>query len=438
MNAHPDLHFGALAVQNGFASPSEVALALETQKEGPAFESEAPQKLGEILAEMGALTREQIRALLDAQARLRAGASADPSASTTQLPVAFEEIDAAALDQEAGPPLTVNDEPLSAPRLLKAGDRLKAGELVLRFSGDSLEVRPKEPAASPTEPATPEPSFASKLLPVLRAVDGLIARIPPALHPQRKYVLAAGLIGALAFVLPWRIAANGNSVLGIQGPGWVPFLLGLVPVALTLLTRAVDPFTRTERIVSSAAAGLTLLILAVKFLVPPSYATARGAGLYLAILSTAAVLAAGAFPRAAGTSSPGDSATLGGRLWKKLSGLLGTVSGRRARELSAAMEQRDGLLRKLGEAVLEAHGGLPEAAAAVQARDAFRKAEQDAGDPAAANVRAKAALKAADAKARRAFGKLAQRALDDGLALGGQESTIAELRAAEARIKELS
>ena len=53
-------------------------------------------------------------------------------------------------------------------------------------------------------------------------------------------------------------------------------------------------------------------------------------------------------------------------------------------------------------------------------------------------MRDKAAQKAADAKARRAFAKLAQRALEGGLALKDQDSAIADLRALEARIKALS
>ncbi len=434
---HPDLQFGALAVQNGFASPSEVELALEAQKEGPAFEGEkTPQRLGEILVEMGTLTPEQIQTVLDAQSKLRqAEGEADPLGSTTQMPVTFEEISGPALVQEAGPAIAVNGEPITQPRTLKPGDRLKVGDALFQVSGEALEIRPTvAPAPAAAEATPPRPSFVSRLLPVLRAVDGLIARLLPAIHTQRKYVIAAAALAALAFLLPWRIASNGNSVLGIQGPGWLPFLLALVPAALTLLTRSSEPFTRAERIVSSAAAGLALLILILKFLFPPSYATARGFGLYLSILSTLALLAAGAFPRAGGSGAAGDSTTLGGRLWKKLSGFLGTISGRRARDLNAALEQRDALLRTLGEAALEAHPTLPEAAAALQARVALKPAEADAGT----NVKAKAAQKAADAKAKRAFAKLAQKALDDGLSLPGQEATIADLRAIEAKIKELS
>jgi hypothetical protein len=439
MTTHPDLQFGALAVQNGFASPSEVEFALEAQKEGPAFESEkTPQRLGEILVEMGTLTPEQIQTLLDAQAKLRqAEAAPDPLGSTTQLPVPFDELPGPALVQQSGPAIAVNDEPLSQPRTLRPGDRLKIGDALFQVSGEAIEIRPNSAPTAPaaaTPSAAPGPSLMSKLLPALRAVDGVIARIPPAIHTQRKYVIAAAALAALAFLLPWRIASNGNSVLGIQGPGWLPFLLALVPLALTLLTRASEPFSRAERIAASTTAGLALLLLVLKFLFAPSYATARGVGLYLSILSTLGLLAAGAFPRAGGSAAAGASATLGGRLWKTVSGFLGTVSGKRARELSSAIEQRDALLQSLGEAALEAHPALPEAVAAVQARVTLKTAEQDAGT----TVRAKAAQKAADARSRRAFAKLAQKALDDGLALPGQEATIADLRAIEAKIKELS
>jgi hypothetical protein len=445
MNTHPDLYFGALAVKNGYASPSEIELALEAQKEGPAFERDAPPKLGEILAEMGTLTPTQVQTLLDTQTKLRKDDDPTPAPQPviSDATVKFEEIAGAALIQEAGPALRVNEEPLTAPRTLKAGDRLQAGDLVFRFSGEAIEICPREtPAApgaeKPAEPTAPRPSIASKVLPLLRAVDGVVARIIPSVHPQRKYVLAAALLGAIAFILPWRIASNGNSVLGIQGAGWLPFLLTLVPVALTLLTRPGEPFTKPERIASSAASGLALLILLALFLFPPSYAKARGAGLYLSILSGAALVAAGAFARAGGSAASSDVPTLGARLWKKLSGLLGSVSGRRARELNAAIELRDALLRKIGEAALDEHAGLPEGEAALQAQVALEKAEKDAGDPAAANVRAKAAQKAAEAKAKRAFAKLAQRALDQGLPLAGQDAAIAELRAVEARIKDLS
>lgn len=456
MNAHSDLHFGALAVKNGYASTSEIELALEAQKEGPAFESETPPKLGEILVEMGTLTPEQIKSVLDAQTRLREAGEAKPDV------VAFEEIQPAALVQESGPAITVNDEALTGPRTLKSGDRLKAGDLLFRFAGEAIEIVPKrelspadsstailplispasEPAAeapkveAPAPPAEPKPKLSEKILPVLRSIDGIIAKFPPALHTQRKYVLAAALLGAIAFILPWRIAGNGNSVLGIQGPGWLMLLLSLVPVGCTLFSRPGDPFTKVERIAAGSASGLALFIGIVKLFWAPSYATGRGIGLFLGILASAGLVLASAFARAAGTAPATDAPTLGMRLWKKMSGFLGSISGKRAKELNAAIEQRDALLRKIGEGALESHKDLPEAAAAMQAREALQKADQEAADPKTATVKGKAAQKAADAKAKRAFGKLAQKAIDGGLA--GQEAAVAELRAAEAKIKELS
>jgi hypothetical protein len=440
MNTQEDLHFGALAVKNGFASTSEIELALDAQREGPAFESDAPLKLGEILRDMGTLTSTQVDTLLETQTKLRE--TLEPGAAPEAI--TFQEIEAPALVQESGPPISINGEPLRAPRTLRSGDRLQAGDLLLRFSGEAIDIRPKDAVPAPAAPAAekpaeaaPRPGLPERILPLLRAIDGAIARIPPALHTQRKYVLAAALLCWIAILLPWRVAANGNTILGISGPGWLTALLALVPAAMTLFTRASEPFTRLERIIGSAAAGLALLVGILKFAFPPANATGRGIGLYLSILATAGLLAAAAFARAGGTGAGAASTTLGARLWKKLSGFLGSVSGKRAKELSAAIEQRDQLLRKIGEAALEAHSSLPEAAAAIQGRDALEKAAIEAG-AANAQVKAKAAQKAADAKAKRAFGKLAQRVLDGGLPLAGQESSIAELRAAEARIKELS
>jgi hypothetical protein len=449
----PHLYFGALAVQNGYASSSEIDLALEAQKEGATSEHESPLKLGEILQDMGTLTSTQVRSVLETQTRLKNGENG-PAA-----PVAGP----MALIQEAGPSLTVNGEVLAAPRTLKAGDRIQLGELLLRFTADpeaAIELRPKEaspaaetlpqpagipaiaPAAVPPPPVAtvPKPGLAEKFLPILRKVDGVIARIPPALlHTQRKYVLAGATLSWMALILPWRSAANGNTILGVSGPGWLPALLTLVPVALTLFTRAGDPFTKTERIASSAAAALGLAIGIWKFALPPANATGRGIGLYVSLLATACVLAAGAFARA-GSGSTIVSTPLGGRLLKTILRFAGNLSGRRAKELALAIEQRDGLLRELGEAALVAHPTLPEAAAALQSRDAVQKAEKETSEPSAPNaqVRAKAAQKSADAKAKRAFGKLAQRVLDGGLPLEGQEAAIAELGTLEARIKELS
>jgi hypothetical protein len=344
--------------------------------------------------------------------------------------------------------------------MLKTGDRLKASDLLFRFAGESIEVVPTRemspadssttilplispPAEAPTPAESapvvdvpPKPRLSEKILPVLRTIDGVIAKLPPGLHPQRKYVLAAAAIGAIAFLLPWRIAGNGNSVLGIQGPGWLMALLSLVPIGCVLFSRPGDPFTRIERVAAGSASGLALLIGVVKLFWTPAYATGRGIGLFIGILSCLGLLLASAFARAGGAGTATDAPTLGMRLWKKLSGFLGSMSGQRAKELNAALEQRDALLRKIGEAALETPKDLPKAAAAIQAREALQKADQEVADPTTATVKGKAAQKAADAKAKRAFAKLAQKAIDGGLP--GQESTIAELRAVEARIKELS
>lgn len=431
MQPYPDLHFGALAIRNGFASSREIELALETQKGGPPAGSVTPLKLGEILVERGTLTRAQIDAVLEAQTRLREAATG-PAA-----PVLFEEIAPSTLTQESGPAIQVNDQPLTQARTLQAGDRIRIGDAVLKFTGDSMDLVPgaaPAAAASPASVAVPaKPRLVEKILPRLRAIDGLVAKLPPAIHTQRKYVIAAVAVGTLAFLLPWRIAGNGNSILGIQGPGWWPFVLSLIPLALTLLSVPTEPFTKIERLAASSAAGLAFLIGLVKLFLAPSGAVSRGIGLWLWLPASAALLASVAFARAGGTGAV-VGPTLGSRLWRTLSGFAGSVSGRRAKDLTAAIEQRDALLRKIGEAALAAHPSLPDAPAAVQAREALQAAGKD-GDE---GVKAKATRKAAEAKATRAFGKLARKAIDGGLAIPGHDATIAELRATEAKIQDLS
>src|SRR5262245_18087600 len=76
MESQTDLRFGALAVKNGFASESDVEVALEAQRESSG-EGMAPP-LGEILRDMGALTPERINALVVEQNVLRAGVADAP------------------------------------------------------------------------------------------------------------------------------------------------------------------------------------------------------------------------------------------------------------------------------------------------------------------------------------------------------------------------
>lgn len=500
MVAHSDLQFGALAVKSGFASSSEIELALNAQREAPTIEEETRMKLGQILQEMGTLTSGQVDALLETQSRLRA--SEPPPAELRPAPevtpaLAFKELPTPVLVQESGPPIQVNHEPLTAARILRPGDRVKAGDVWFRVLGEALELQPapaatpaaaspepapiplietvpgsetqasapdsretlpippgpaaEAPSAAPPVPASSPPAVPSsvsrgpaavwaKIRPVFIALDQQVGRIPPALHTQRKYVLAGAAVAWITLLLPWRIASNGNTVLGIQGPGWLTALLTLVPVAFTLFTRPSEPFTATERIVSATAAGVGLLAAILKFALPPAYATGRGIGLYLTLPALVGMVLACAIARAGGGIASGEAPTLGMRLWNRLRQAAGSISGRRARELTHALEERDGLLKKLGEAALENHPEHSLAPAARQAREALEKASKEsaAAGVAPGSVRAQAALKAADAKARRALGKLAQKVLDEGLPLAGQETLIAQLRGAEGRVKELS
>ncbi len=135
MIAQSDLLFGALAVKNGFASASEVELALEAQKE-----ADPPPKIGEILREMGTLTEEKVNALLVEQACLRNGVS-------DEVPAVKEE--GAAPEVEAAPPPAAGAEapPGSQPGLVK---RLAARywDKFKRLCRDVSGRRAKEKAAA--------------------------------------------------------------------------------------------------------------------------------------------------------------------------------------------------------------------------------------------------------------------------------------------------
>jgi len=477
VSTQKDLLFGALAVKKDLATESEIDLALEAQKG-----ADSPARIGEILVEMGTLRPEQIDELLAEQKKLRAtnggseaSAPAAPSAPPRQ---------GVRLTLESGGTLTVNDVPLSAPHLLKSGDRLRVGEAVLRFESDAgdappvevlrarpaaepemaaaeFSAEPKGSAASPAPSAppaaassdtaavpaaapqaeAPKKSFLETIKPILQGIDRGITKVLPKVHNQRKYIVAAAVLGFLAFILPWRVAKNGITVLGIQGPGWFNLLLLSVPLGAAVLTRVALPFAKIERIVAGSFAGLGVLVVVWKLVSLPAWAAGRGIGIWLMLFSSLAVLAATwlARPAAAEAGGGAQEPTGGARLWKKALELFGAISGRAAKEKNAAIQKRDDLLQKVGEAAWGAKVDGPEGEAAGKAKEAVTEAQKQATDEkdATESVKARAALKAAEAKAKRALMKLGRHVLDKGIAVEGQEPHLAEIRALDEKIKSL-
>lgn len=104
-----DQRLGALAVSNGFSSQSEVLLALDEQRKAYVADQQLPPRLGEILIDMGTLTRQRLDALLAAQERLRKGA-----APAGKVPAAEPPAHKAAKPTSVPPPVPA-PAPASAP-----------------------------------------------------------------------------------------------------------------------------------------------------------------------------------------------------------------------------------------------------------------------------------------------------------------------------------
>ncbi|HXX92006.1 MAG TPA: hypothetical protein VEN81_00120, partial [Planctomycetota bacterium] len=330
MEPNRDSLFGALAVQEGFASEDEVAVALEAQKDVGGINP----RIGQILLEMGALNQAQIDAVLAAQSRFRS-ASGVPE-MLPKVPARRPSPAAAAssprLVQQSGAAPRVNDEKVERPRLLMPGDRLELGGAVFLFEGSlaaapllvpgqgsdpaliadsglaglpeapvsppgpsaataaEAPVAPPAPPGASLAPAEPPQAPAEIQEPRLAALlDRWASRLLPSVHNHRKYVVALAGLGLVSIVLPWRIAGNGNTVVGLQGPGWLTFWLLGVTVGCAALLRVSRPLGRIEWWVMAGSSGAALLAGVWKIALPPAYATGRGIGLYLTLASAALV-----------------------------------------------------------------------------------------------------------------------------------------------------
>jgi len=71
MAEEKDTLFGTLVVRNGFASESEIELALDVQKQADPSQNPEIPRIGEILVEMGTLNRQKVNALLVEQTIMR-------------------------------------------------------------------------------------------------------------------------------------------------------------------------------------------------------------------------------------------------------------------------------------------------------------------------------------------------------------------------------
>ncbi len=433
MEPKPDSLFGALAVQEGFASEAEVEVALVAQKDVAGVNP----RIGQILLEMGALNQAQIEAVLAAQGRYRAASGIPETlpAAPPPPPPPAPAVASPRFVQESGEPPQVNDEIVREPRLLMTGDRLRLGGSVFRFEG-KLDAAPLVvPVKQETQaaPGVSDPPATPVSTPLLQRLDRLVARILPRVHNHRKFIVAAAVLGLVAMILPWRIAKNGNTVIGLQGPGWLTFWLLGLSAGCAALTRVARPLAKIEWWVIASSSGLAFLAGVWKFALPPAYAAGRGIGLYLAIVSAALVHAACWLIRR--SASPAVAEDTGSepaafKLARWGNRIFRDMSGKSAKEKVEQIQRRDELLQEIGRAALAAKVGGLEADVARDAVEKFSGAEAAAG----ADLKARAQVKSAEGKAKRALGKLGRHAIEKGAALPDAEAKIAELRALEEKI----
>ena len=265
--------------------------------------------------------------------------------------------------------------------------------LLKEQSGPALPSVEAPPAAPPA-PAAAEavaPPAESKLKAVLARVHDGIGRLLPFLHPQRTYLLLAALPGLFAIVLGWRLATSGVWVHGVQGPGWLPFLLLAAAGGWALLGDRPRALSRQDRGVILALSGLAVLVCLWKLFSAPAWAMALGVGAPLAFLS-ALGLQLCVWPMKAVDGDPERSPTA------RLKSAWGDLSGKRAKRRAEQLARRDTLLKQAGEAALKT--------AAEADPEPVKKARQAVDAPG----------KPVPGKRERALLRLGRAAVDAGLA----------------------
>jgi hypothetical protein len=480
---------GALAVESGFATEAEVELALQAQKEGESDDPAGPPLLGEVLLAMGTLNLQKLRALLALQARLRDGHGISTTQGdletrvipiATDLPEAPEEPVAWLIDEKTGESYrvgrgsfigrlpqhdvpvadmgasrhhariafsaedgrhvisdldsrngtSVNGRPVTEPRVLNPGDRIRVGDTIFRYAPGF--AAPAAPA--PAVEAAPPPAEAA----AAQTPSG-----PPKerVHRQRALVSAAAVMGLASTFLPWVHVSGAGWVSGARDVGWLTFaFLGGVVLLATLKDRErpLAEWPLLGALVLSISASLFGFFYLVALALKPG--EAAGVGLYFSVLSALAVSAA----LALGAGRPSDVVRALARGAGALLGRLRPKDGGAA----GASPRRAELLRDVGEAALRARIAGPESVAAARAQehvDAARRHLQQleerslaASEPekaAATNerVRARSAVKEAETRLERALEKLGKHVVDQGIELDGAAARVAELRALETR-----
>jgi hypothetical protein len=204
MAGPPDSQLGALAVRKGFASQDEVLTALELQKRFEPSADRPSARVGEILVEMGALTDDMLRVLLEEQTALRERALSESAGTLPTVPA-----DAAApsgtLTVKSSVAVSVNGKPIDGPCTLAPGDVVRIGNAVVTFDGPGAGPSLVPPAEAPKEAAP-----AGMLDRARRAVSGITTRVFKRGHAEE--VLPAGPSEGLGAKLSGAAAKTGETV----------------------------------------------------------------------------------------------------------------------------------------------------------------------------------------------------------------------------------
>jgi hypothetical protein len=153
--AEREARLGTLAVRKGFASENEVQTALDLQKNLEPAADRPGARVGEILVEMGALTGDMLKVLLEEQelVRRRAAEEKAEEAGTSTAE--------ARLIIRSAVPLSVNGKPVTSTAALKRGDILKIGNAVIQVDAALKVVPASDAPPEPPPPKAPEPETKS-------------------------------------------------------------------------------------------------------------------------------------------------------------------------------------------------------------------------------------------------------------------------------------
>ena len=126
------------------------------------------------------------------------------------------------------------------------------------------------------------------------------------MNKQRKFILIAAAVGAIATFLPWVSvsfgAYGGYSSNGFSGIGILVFFCLVASGVLAFLGDQTKALDKTFWFITLACGAIATLIMVINFLRASGYMSLIGIGFYLTTLASIVVLVAAYMFR-----SPGDS-----------------------------------------------------------------------------------------------------------------------------------